>query len=60
MRVCFVQAFKQSAIAIVREYFLSADTEEVATAVSELGKPDLHHIFVKQVSNYIKDFSNVQ
>lgn len=55
-----MQAFKQSAIAIVREYFLSADTEEVATAVSELGKPDLHHIFVKQVSNYIKDFSNVQ
>lgn len=54
-----MQAFKQSAIAIVREYFLSADTEEVATAVSELGKPDLHHIFVKHVGDYIKDFLNL-
>ena len=43
------QAFKQSAVGILREYFLSADTAEVATAFTELGKPDMHHIFVKQV-----------
>lgn len=43
------QAFKHSAVGILREYFLSADTAEVATALTELGKPDLHHIFVKQV-----------
>ena len=43
------QAFKQSSVGILREYFLSADTAEVATAFTELGKPDLHHIFVKQV-----------
>ncbi len=46
---CFAQAFKQSVIGIAREYFLSADTEEVATALSELAKPEMHHIFVKQV-----------
>ena len=43
------QAYKQSAVGILREYFLSADTAEVATAFTELGKPDMHHIFVKQV-----------
>ncbi|EIE18312.1 MA3-domain-containing protein [Coccomyxa subellipsoidea C-169] len=42
------KAFKQGVIGIAREYFLSADTEEVATALSELAKPEMHHIFVKQ------------
>lgn len=34
----------------MREYFLSADTAEVATALPELDQPDMHHIFVKQVT----------
>ncbi len=34
----------------MREYFLSADTAEVATALAELDQPDMHHIFVKQVT----------
>ena len=45
------QAYKASAIGIVREYMASSDSAEVAEALKELAHPDLQHIFVKQVSD---------
>lgn len=43
------QAFKEGAIATIKEYFLSGDGDEVARRLSELSEPGLHHIFVKHL-----------
>lgn len=48
-RLLFLQAYKKAVIEVLKEYFASADCSEVATALGELGNPDLQHIFVKQV-----------
>ena len=45
-----VQAYKATAIGIIKEYMASTDSAEVAEALKELGQPDLQHVFVKQVS----------
>lgn len=43
------QAYKAACAAAVREYFVSAQPGEVAATLQDLGKPQLGHVFVKQV-----------
>ncbi|PRW57868.1 programmed cell death 4-like isoform B [Chlorella sorokiniana] len=50
-----VQAFKASALDIVREYFDSGDASEVAERLAELDEPGFHNIFVKHAVQLAMD-----
>ncbi|KAF8061907.1 MRF1 [Scenedesmus sp. PABB004] len=50
-----VPAFKSAMAAALKEFFNSADVQEVAARLSELGQPGLHPLFVKQVVTLAMD-----
>ncbi len=50
MRDC-LQEFKFAAKACLREFLASGDEGEVMCCLQELGHPEHHHAFVKQVSS---------
>ena len=45
-----MQEFKYAAKACLREFLASGDDGEVMCCLQELGHPEHHHVFVKQVS----------
>eukprot|EP00884_Botryococcus_braunii_P011699 jgi/Botrbrau1/2052/Bobra.0047s0026.2 len=50
-----VQAFKEAAIATVKEYYSSGDSEEVDRRLTELAEPGLHNIFIKHLIQLAMD-----
>jgi programmed cell death protein 4 len=50
-----VPAFKLAMASALKEYFNSADAQEVAARLLELGEPGLHPLFVKQVVTLAMD-----
>lgn len=50
-----VPAFKSAMAAALKEFFNSADAQEVAARLMELGQPGLHSLFVKQVVTVAMD-----
>jgi programmed cell death protein 4 len=53
-----VSLFKQKAVSIIQEYFLSDDVEEVIRSLDDLSSPNLNALFVKRLITSAMDRKN--